>query len=82
MANNNYTEEFRRNAVDLCESSPDQTMQMIAKDLGVSRSALHTWVAKYGTGARVSSARAETVAPGDECLVDSFGSADVTIGNR
>ena len=48
MAKNYYPEEFRRKAVDLYESTPDQTMQAIARDLGISRSALDTWVAKYG----------------------------------
>ena len=52
MAKNYYPEEFRRKAVDLYESTPDQTMQAIARDLGISRSALDTWVAKYGTGVR------------------------------
>jgi transposase len=56
MAKNNYPEEFRRKAVDLYESTPDQTMQSIAADLGISRSALDTWVAKYGTGLRVPTA--------------------------
>ena len=56
MAKNNYPEEFRRKAVDLYESTPDQTMQSIAADLGISRSALDTWVAKYGTGLRAPTA--------------------------
>lgn len=52
MAKNYYPEEFRRKAVDLYESTPEQTMQEIATDLGISRSALDTCVAKYGTGQR------------------------------
>lgn len=57
MAKNYYPEEFRRQAVDLYESTPDQTMQSVATDLGISRSALDTWVAKYGTGVRAPSAQ-------------------------
>ncbi len=57
MAKNYYPEEFRRQAVDLYESTPDQTMQSIAMDLGMSRSALDTWVAKYGTGVRAPAAQ-------------------------
>ena len=56
MARNNYPEEVRRQAVDLYESTPDQTMQSVAADLGISRSALDTWVAKYGTGVRAPAA--------------------------
>ena len=33
MAKNYYPEEFRRKAVDLYESTPEQTMQEIATDL-------------------------------------------------
>ena len=54
MAKNYYPEEFRRKAVDLYESTPEQTMQEIATDLGISRSALDTWVAKYETPASTS----------------------------
>ena len=35
MAKNYYPEEFRRKAVDLYESTPEQTMQEIATDLGI-----------------------------------------------
>ena len=65
MAKNNYPEEFRRKAVDLYESTPEQTMQEIATDLGISRSALDTWVAKYGTGQRAPATPTATTTGAD-----------------
>ena len=44
MACRNYTEEFRRQAVDLYRSSPGATLRGIAADLGISRRALQVWV--------------------------------------
>ena len=44
MAVGNYTEEFRRQAVDLYRSSPGATLRGIAADLGISRRALQVWV--------------------------------------
>jgi transposase len=50
MARKNYSDEFRRQAVDLYESTPDATLKGIAKDLGVSRGTLADWVKALGTG--------------------------------
>ena len=50
MARKNYTDEFRRRAVDLYESTPGATLKGIAADLGVSRGALREWVDKLGSG--------------------------------
>ncbi len=50
MARKNYTDEFRRRAVDLYESTPGATLKGIAADLGVSRGALKEWVAGLGSG--------------------------------
>lgn len=50
MARKNYSEEFRRQAVDLYESTPGATLQGIAADLGVVRGTLRHWVDQYGTG--------------------------------
>jgi transposase len=50
MARKNYTEEFRRRAVDLYESTPGASLKGIAADLGVSRGALKEWVDKLGSG--------------------------------
>jgi len=49
MARKNYSEEFRRQAVDLYESTPDATLKGIAADLGVARGSLAHWVQQYGT---------------------------------
>ena len=42
MARKSYSDEFRRQAVDLYESTPDATLRGIAADLGVSRGTLET----------------------------------------
>jgi len=63
MARKNYTDEFRRRAVDLYESTPGATLTGIAGDLGISRGALKEWVGKLGSettsvGTRESAASA------------------------
>ena len=45
MARKNYTEEFRRQAVDLYRSTPGATLRGIATDLGITRGTLAAWVA-------------------------------------
>jgi transposase InsO family protein/transposase-like protein len=50
MARKNYTDEFRRQAVDLYESTPGATLRGIAEDLGISRDTLSGWVKTFGTG--------------------------------
>jgi transposase len=60
MARKNYTDEFRRQAVDLYESTPGATLKGIADDLGISRGTLSDWVKALGTGsttAPISSSR-------------------------
>jgi transposase len=44
MARKNYTELFRRQAVDLYRSTPGATLRGIAADLGISRHTLQVWV--------------------------------------
>ena len=44
MARKNYTDQFRRQAVDLYRSTPGATLRGIAADLGISRHTLHEWV--------------------------------------
>ena len=51
MARKSYSDEFRRQAVDLYESTPGATFQGIAADLGISRGTLADWVRTLGTGA-------------------------------
>lgn len=43
-----FTEEFRIEAVKLCDSS-DKPIEIIAKELGVGLSTLHMWRNKYNT---------------------------------
>ena len=58
MARKNYTDQFRRQAVDLYRSTPGATLRGIAADLGISRHTLHDWVdaqtAPAGTTGAVS----------------------------
>lgn len=56
MARKNYTDEFRRRAVDLFESTPGASLKGIAADLGISRGALKEWVDKLGSGTTVPGA--------------------------
>ena len=44
MARKNYTDEFRRQAVDLYRSTPGATLRGIATELGISRHTLNDWV--------------------------------------
>src|SRR3954447_14092959 len=44
MAHKNYTQEFRRQAVDLYRSTPGATLRGVAADLGISRHTLQVWV--------------------------------------
>ena len=54
MARKNYSEEFRRQAVDLYESTPAATVRNIAADLGVERGTLRHWLDLYGTGKKTA----------------------------
>lgn len=70
MARKNYTDEFRRQAVDLYESTPGATLRGIADDLGIARGTLADWVKTFGTGSTTAAismpmtpgGRAETTA--------------------
>lgn len=54
MARKNYSDEFRRQAVELYESSPGATVRGIAEDLGIERSTLRTWLDQLGTGRKTA----------------------------
>ncbi|MCO6673587.1 transposase, partial [Cutibacterium avidum] len=54
MARKNYSMEFRRQAVDLYETTPGATLKQIAGELGVSRGTLSLWVKDLGNGVRTS----------------------------
>ncbi len=51
MARKTYSEEFRRQAVELYETTPGTTLRGIAKDLGIQDRMLSAWVKALGTGA-------------------------------
>ncbi len=55
MARKHYTEDFRRQAVDLYESTPGATLKGIADDLGIARETLAQWVRALGTGTTTAS---------------------------
>lgn len=54
MARKNYSEEFRRQAVDLYESTPGGTLRGIAVDLGIVRGTLSHSVDLHGTGKKTT----------------------------
>lgn len=54
MARKNYSEEFRRQAVDLYETTPGATVRGIAEDLGIVRGTLRAWLEAYGTGKKTA----------------------------
>jgi transposase len=54
MVRKNYTDEFRRQAVDLYESTPGATLRGIADDMGVERGTLRQWLDVFGTGKKTA----------------------------
>lgn len=50
MAMKSYSDEFRRQAVDLYETTPGATVRGITHDLGVCRGTLREWLRLWGTG--------------------------------
>lgn len=63
MARRNFTDEFRRQAVDLYESTPGATVRGIAEDLGVERGTLRHWLARFGTGKKTAADGSPTRSP-------------------
>ena len=63
MARKNYSDEFRRQAVDLYESTPGATVRGIAEDLGVERGTLRHWLGLYGTGKKTAADGTLTASP-------------------
>ena len=63
MARKNYSEEFRRQAVDLYESTPGATVRGIAEDLGIVRGTLRQWLEAYGTGKKTAADGTMTTSP-------------------
>lgn len=63
MARKNYSDAFRRQAVDLYESTPGTTVRAIADDLGVERGTLRHWLELYGTGKKTAADGTLTTSP-------------------
>ncbi|MFW0797640.1 IS3 family transposase [Gordonia sp. CPCC 205515] len=63
MARKHYSEEFRRDAVELYESTPGATVRGIAADLGVERGTLRGWLTIYGTGRKRAADGSATQSP-------------------
>ena len=63
MARKHYTDEFRRQAVDLYESTPGTTLKGIAEDLGIVRGTLAEWVRALGTGTTTASTGSPSTPP-------------------
>lgn len=63
MARKKYSEEFRRQAVDLYESTPGATVRGIAEDLGIVRGTLRHWLEAYGTGKKTAADGTLTSSP-------------------
>ena len=63
MARKNYSEEFRRQAVDLYQSTPGATVRGIAEDLGIVRGTLRHWLEAYGTGKKTAADGTLTSSP-------------------
>jgi len=63
MARKNYSDEFRRQAVDLYESTPGATVRGIAEDLGIVRGTLRGWLETHGTGRKTAADGTLTTSP-------------------
>ena len=63
MARKHYSDEFRRQAVDLYESTPGATVRGIADDLGVERGTLRHWLDVDGTGKKTAADGTVTTSP-------------------
>lgn len=63
MARKNYSTEFRRQAVDLYESTPGATVRGIAEDLGIVRGTLRGWLEAYGSGKKTAADGTLTSSP-------------------
>ena len=61
MPSKTYTEEFKRDAVALYQSSLGSSVQEIATDLGISRTTLKNWIAKYRTSTSTAPETAHTL---------------------
>lgn len=63
MARKTYSEEFRRDAVELYRSTPGATVVGIAGDLGIMASTLSAWLKAAGVAVRGHGPRVDSSAP-------------------
>jgi transposase len=63
MARKNYSDEFRRQAVELYESTPGASVKAIATDLGIERTTLRIWLDRLGSGTRTAADGTTTPIP-------------------
>ena len=61
MARKTYSEQFRRQAVELYEFTPGATFRGIAADLGITRNTLKDWVAAHGRASTAGTTAGTTV---------------------
>ena len=62
MARKNYSEDFRRQAVDLYLNTPDAIFKAIAEDQGIARGTLQNWVyARHPEGRTAPESTTSTV---------------------
>jgi transposase len=72
MARKSYSEEFRRQAVELYESTPGATFRGIAADLGITRNTLKDWVTTRGRASTASTtASTNGTTPGSPAVMAS-----------
>src|SRR3954452_7131325 len=75
MARKTYSEEFRRQAVELYESTPGATFRGIAADLGITRNTLKDWVTSRGRASTASTTASATASPNATTPSSSAGTA-------
>ncbi len=76
MARKHYTDEFRRQAVDLYESTEGATLSGIAGDLGLARGTLAAWVSTFGSGTTASAGSPPAGTRGSSPGADASGRAE------
>ena len=76
MARKSYTDDFRRQAVDLYESTEGATLLGIASDMGIARGTLADWVATFGSGTRTATASSSTTSTSPPSLSGMVGRSD------
>ena len=66
MARKTYSEEFRRDAVELYRVTEGATIAKIAEDLGITDATLSTWIKAAGVMIRGRQGPPPSLAPPDE----------------